>query len=180
MSRAQSARQYAKALLDTASADGALEAVAADFRDLGQLCATSRELRNFLASFYFLRPETRDSALAAVLGDSIAPFSRRFLAFLNEQKALHLLPDICENLARLYDHMSGRVQMRVTVSEAWTTERQTALDRELTAKFGPHEKPGFDVNPDLLGGFRIQANDQVYDYSVAGRLNALRRVLACA
>lgn len=58
-----------------------------------------------------------------------------------------------------------------------TPEFQNSISANLGAKHGSGLNLTFVTNPELIGGLRIKVGSDVYDGSIAGRLNTLQEVL---
>lgn len=66
----------------------------------------------------------------------------------------------------------------VTVARPLQQSQQDRLNKALSASFGRELTLNVDVDPQLVGGIRIQVGDEVLDSSIAGRLNDLNTKLA--
>ncbi|MFH0878516.1 MAG: ATP synthase F1 subunit delta [Lentisphaerota bacterium] len=176
----RSARQYAKALLDTAREKGEVDDVRRDLLELKDLLRQSRELRSFFEAFYILDRVKRLALLNEMFKGRLSDATDRFLIWLDERKALHSLSAVCDAFEKLYSQSIGQVTVRVSTAVDFAEDQKGLLFNRLRERFGPHGEPEVARNPELLGGFKIQVNDTVYDYSVKGKLDSLRRSLAHA
>lgn len=61
-----------------------------------------------------------------------------------------------------------------------TEEERRQLKRRLRERFGQEFVLRVEVDPSLIGGLVVRAKDQVFDGSVAGKLDALRERLRTA
>ena len=80
-----------------------------------------------------------------------------------------------ERLVRL------EIQKRQATIESATTlspELTNQVRADLTKKYGDDLTFDFRVNPELIGGLRVQVGSHVWDGSVRAKLNALRNNLA--
>ena len=62
---------------------------------------------------------------------------------------------------------------RVESAEPLTAAQQSALQTNLTRRYGPGLNSSFGHNPALLGGLRVKVGSDVFDGSVLARLQAL-------
>ena len=88
-----------------------------------------------------------------------------------------------ERLARQEAQQEAQAAGRVAIvrSAVRLTEEERALLRErLRERFGQEFILRVEIDPSLIGGLVIEAKDQVFDGSVAGRLNALSERLRTA
>ncbi len=108
---------------------------------------------------------------------------------LNEERVLHAVDVVSRSSVR--DRFAILKQFRrlirtrqrqflATVESAvpLSPEMQQRIEQDLqrVSKAGLHVS--FAVNPDLIGGMRIQAADDVYDGSVRGKLTELERTFS--
>lgn len=63
---------------------------------------------------------------------------------------------------------------RVESATALTPDLQAGVKANLVRKYGPNLNLMFAVNPDLIGGLRVQVGSDVYDGSVKARLTNLQ------
>jgi len=66
----------------------------------------------------------------------------------------------------------------VRTARPLTDEQQARLGASLARVYGREVTTHVEVQPELLGGVRVQVGDEVIDGTVAGRLDGLRRTMA--
>ena len=171
-------RQYAVALADIATAQGAADAVVQQLAGFGALYAESAELRNFMSSPAVTREAKHrviEKLLARVGGNKII---RNFLFVIVDHQRTHLLPEIIsavqEEIRRREGITEAQVSSAVELSKAQKAEMEFTLER-LTGK---RVEAKFSLEPSLLGGAVVRLGDTVYDGSLRSRLNNLRARLA--
>ena len=67
--------------------------------------------------------------------------------------------------------------MVITSAQELSNKEKRSLENQLRRKHGSETQVQYEVDPDLLGGMRIRIGDEVMDYTVAARLEALRERL---
>jgi F-type H+-transporting ATPase subunit delta len=80
---------------------------------------------------------------------------------------------ILEHFKRLVKLEEDRRTARVESSVALTPEQQTQVSQNLTRLYGPGLNISFIQNSALIGGLRARVGSDVYDSSVASRLEQL-------
>ena len=78
-----------------------------------------------------------------------------------------------------YEHQ-GLVVARVESAVELTDAQKNAILAKLEKKLGSDVALKCTVNPDLIGGLRIMAKDELYEGTVRGKLNQLKKNLADA
>jgi F-type H+-transporting ATPase subunit delta len=175
--RSRAAVRYAVALHDLAAAAQCGEAVARDMRRLRQWIAGVAGLSGFLANALLPR-QHRQTILSRLFEGAVEPLTWRFLCLVESKRRMGLLDDICASFLEHDEARQGIVRGRLT---AVATPGPAEVG-EITARAG--RRTGKRVvlqtaeDPALLGGYRLQVGDTVYDLSLAARLRMLRRTMA--
>ncbi len=99
-----------------------------------------------------------------VVAQVLATKPRGYLAILDHFKRLVKLD---------LERRTARVESPVPLPDA----QQAALRSNLTRRYGPGLIHVSDLNPDLIGGLRVQVGFDVFDGSVRARLAALEENL---
>jgi F-type H+-transporting ATPase subunit delta len=171
------ARVYAEALLNATERAGQttevldeLRAVVADVLDRVPV------LELFFASAAVGR-ERKETALRNAFEGRCSPVLYHFLQVLNHHDRLAFLRPIAEVANRLYERRSGRMPVAVRSAVPLSDEQQERLRQELREAFGREPILHQTIDPELLGGFRVQVGDWVYDASLRARLDEIRNQL---
>lgn len=82
------------------------------------------------------------------------------------------------NAAQVAAQQQGQVLALVTVAQKLDQARQQRLQDALTRTSGAPVKISYVVDPEVLGGIRVQIGDEIIDGSVRRRLDDLRLQLA--
>jgi len=124
-----------------------------------------------------LTTDQETALLSDLLGEELTREGRNFLAVLGEHGRIPLLPQIAE----LYEHLRAQHEktMDVTVTSAFEVDEadQRRLVEALKRHLQKDVKLSSSVDPGLLGGVVIRAEDTVIDNSVRGKLAKLSRAL---
>ena len=174
------ARPYAKALFDLAHGEKKLpqwsSALAA------AAVASDASVKRALAN-----PAFADGERAALVG-SIAgaikggellatPTGTNFLRIVAENGRLTVLPEIAAQFDALKADAENKVNVTVTAATAVDKALAEQIKKALEAKLGRTVELSLAVDPSLIGGAVIQADDMVIDGSVRTRLQRLTEKL---
>lgn len=88
------------------------------------------------------------------------------------------LHEVLEDFGRAAAARRDRMVARVTAAVPLTQEQRERLTAALARVYDRTMHLDVDVDPDLLGGLRVQVGDEVIDASVLTRLDEARRRLA--
>jgi len=170
-------RRYAKALFELAREDGSLDASRVSLEQLSEILAHHQDLKNVCSNPIFSR-EDRKQALEQVLGRLGAPpVIRRFLDILIAKHRLPYLPETVRAFAAMVDEEQGRQAVLVRVAKELKAKDQALLKSRLEVALGKQVALTIEAEPALIAGMVIQMGSEVFDGSVRGQLDMLRRTL---
>lgn len=174
------ARRYAEALFDVINASSRgrdVELVKGELARFVQAWEQCRDLLRALESpaVSRLAKDRVIRRLANVL--EISPLVRNFLCVVSRRRRLSKIRTIVEEFELLSDERRGIARVVAISAMALRAEQQRALVTALTRMLGKTVRLECRTDPDLIGGVKVRVNSTVYDGSVRGHLEALRRRL---
>ena len=177
---AAAANRYARALVDVVMASASTvqpEDAVRQLRAVEEMIAGSAELRTAL-----LTPAISNARKRAVIGRllkemSISELIRNFVYVVINHRRIGMLPEISEAFDLLMDQRLGFVRAEVTSASALDARRNASLEAELSRLTGKRMRLRFAVDSSLLGGAVARIGSTVYDGSIRGQLQQLRRQL---
>lgn len=92
---------------------------------------------------------------------------------LSKKKALRLLPDIVQGLRDLHG-LEDVSRITVTTAKPMTAASRTSVMSLIHKTYGAKAQVAEKIDPELLGGFSLQCEDDVTDYSLASLLKNLK------
>jgi F-type H+-transporting ATPase subunit delta len=174
------ANRYARALVDVVLDPGSAltpEDAVAQLRAAAEMVAQSAELRVAL-----LTPAIATSRKRAVMGkllDEIgtARIIRNFIYVVIDHRRIGILGEIREAFELVLDERMGFVRAEITSAAALDQNRSAGLESELSRLTGKRMRLRLAVDPELLGGATARIGSTLYDGSLRGQLEHLRREL---
>lgn len=179
MPRSPAARRYARALFDLAREQGRLDAVASDLAGLARL-GEHREDYEALVGAHALTQDQRRSLWRGMLEGRADPLTLRFALFLVHKNRAGLLAEIIREFRALYLQAQGIVAVDIVSARPLPEDQRRTVSERMEKKLGRKVEATLTVDPSLLGGFLVRADDTVYDYSVHHQLEQLHRRLVSA
>jgi len=148
-----------------------------ELRSFEQVLASSAELANALASPAVTRPRKR--AVISRLGQSlgISNITRNFLLVLVDHRRTSELSSIIAAFEKMVDERLGILQVEVASARELRPPQQQILVRQLETMTGKKIVLKLGVDDNLVGGMVVRLGSTIYDGSVRGQLEALRRQL---
>ena len=169
---------YARSLFEVGKEHDKLDDLKSQLDQFADELDGSRELQVFFFSPYFSSQEKKDG-ITKVLSGGDDHFVR-FLELLAERHRMPVLFRIRKEFDRLWAEENK--QLPVTITSAVELDKDTVKDlgKKIEEQTGQTIDLTADVDPDLIGGLRMQVGNMVYDATIRGRLEKLRREVARA
>jgi F-type H+-transporting ATPase subunit delta len=171
------ARRYAKALFDLAQQDKQLAPIREQLEQIDQSIRAHAELRDLCQNPRYHQEEKK--RILGSLADRIGspPILKRFLELLVQKNRLPQLPEITKVFGILVDEAQGVEHVRVRAARPLSKDQQSQLKRQLETLTRRNVDLVVNEEPSLIGGMVVYAGTRVYDGSVKGQLQRLRREL---
>jgi F-type H+-transporting ATPase subunit delta len=172
------ARVYAKALLEAAIPVNKVDEYQEAFDTLVGNPLVQAPTQSDIASLLTggLIPIAKlEAALIAVFESKTDKLFLNFLLVLNKHGRLELLRPVAAQYRALRDEFHKRVRVLVKSASPLTDEQRAAVKTLAETRFHLNPVLVEVIDPDLLGGLRLQVGDRMLDLSVRGRLDALMK-----
>ena len=101
----------------------------------------------------------------------------KVLEVLIRNRRINDLDSVVDALAAMIRHATGTLAAQVRTAHRLTDQELKTLRRLLEEKFARKVELEVSVDPGLLGGFVAKVESEVYDASVAGKINKFRESL---
>jgi F-type H+-transporting ATPase subunit delta len=175
MSVKRIAGRYAKSLLDLSVEQGKTDAVRDDLTHFVE-AVKNRDLY-LLVKSPIVSPDKKSSIFREIFGKSYGELTNAFFDIILRKGRESYLPEIATEFLEMYNAHKGitsvTIKTATALSEAALADIKTKLlDSDLTAKDLDVETI---VDPEIIGGFVLQIGDNLYDASIAHKLDALRK-----
>ena len=170
------ARPYAEALFKAALERNALGAVA---EGLAFVAAAERDeqMRSALGNPKVSAKQKKE-LLAAVAGERVSPELSNLLSILVDNHREVLVGSIHTQFEELKNEHEKVLRARITSAQPLTDAQRAEILGALERRYGKKIEAELDVDPQLLGGARVQVGDQVTNASVRDALAQMAAALA--
>jgi F-type H+-transporting ATPase subunit delta len=173
-----SQRRYASAAFTVAARSGEYDAW------VQALTEVTRVLQMPSARSVFMSPAVppvqKSAALDRIL-PTAPPMVRNFLHILVNRDRIDEVPGIVDALRELINAQRGIITADVTTAVPLDAELERVVAQRLATRLGRDPQKmqiRSRVDPSIIGGVVARVGDQVFDDSVRGRIERLRRTLA--
>ncbi len=174
------ASRYARALADLVldpSRGLDPEALVGELEALEQALAASADLRNVLLS-PAVTPARKRAVVARLASDlGISRVLRNSLYVLIDHRRTAMLGDIREAFRAIVDERTGAVEAGVATARELSGDERNRVGSRLGRLTGKRVRCKFNLDEELIGGMTVRIGSTIYDGSVRGQLEALRRRL---
>lgn len=169
------ASRYAKSILDLAVERGQLEDVYKDMLYLQQLVKASRDFLGMLRS-PVIAPDKKQSIIDAIAGKNVGELTNAFTRLLVSKGREGDLPEISQSFISQYKTRKSIHTVKLTTAAPISDAVKNSIVEQVkrTSNMANIELETA-VNPDLIGGFVLQAGDKLVDASVAYELKEISR-----
>ncbi len=177
------ANQYAKALMEVVARPGARltpEAALTQLETFAATLAAAPELKGVMLSPAVPREAKRRAMgrVSDLLG--LDALIRNFLDVITARRRVSLFSLITAAFRAQIDERNGVVRAQVAAARPLDAAQQAEVAASLARVTGKKVLCDYTVDPSLVGGLSVKIGSTVYDGSVQGQLEGLRRRLSSA
>jgi len=168
--------RYARAFADvTISQKLNAEKTVAELAEIATLVNGSRELRNVLQNPAVSRAQKLallDAVMKRTGGNKLL---RNFLAVLIDHRRIGNVGEVVEQFKKELDRLMGIAEARVSSARSLSAAEKKSLEQQLAEVTGMAVRATYTEDTALLGGVTVRVGSTIYDGSVQGRLERMRK-----
>jgi len=169
------ASRYAKSLIDLAIERGQLETVYSDMLYLNQLVKVSRDFLNLLRS-PIVPGDKKLAVIDAIAGKNISELTSAFAKLLVNKGREADMPEITSAFIKQYKDKKGIHIIKLTTAVPVSEDlKKSIVDQVKKTSNMEQIELEEKVDPNIIGGFVLQAGDRLIDASIAYDLKAIAR-----
>lgn len=172
------ARNYAQALLEVAKGDlNKQDLFQKEVKEINELILKNEEIKKFITNPVISKDEKKK--FVETLRQSVSFEIMNFLYLLIDKQRFNILSAIQDELTKLVNKAKGIVIAEVSGVSEIDSNTLEKLREKLENILGKGEKILIKskIEPDLIGGLKVRINDLVFDGSIKGRLENIKRRL---
>ena len=170
------ARPYAEAVFRLAKQGNALPA----WSDALNLIATvyqDPQMRAAMANPSVASADI-EKLLLAICGERIDGIARNLIQLLVHNRRLSVLAEIRERFEQLKLEDEGKLDAKISSAFPMEEAQRNQVVNLLSSRFKRKINATVTVDPDLIGGIKVEVGDKVWDASVRGRLQTMAATLS--
>lgn len=169
------ANRYAKSLLDLATEQNSLDAIWNDVQFLTRVCKGNPDFVKMLES-PVITSDKKLNVLKAITENRVNQLTTLFLKLLIEKTRESNLNEILTAFQQQYYELKNIYKVKFTSAHEVSPELQDQIKSKIqAAKKLENIEWIADVDPSLIGGFKLQLNDLLIDASISHDLKDIQR-----
>ena len=167
-------RRYADALFNASLKSNIVDTVYSDLKELSERMETNREFQYFL-----LTPRIKKSRKVDLIGQifsgRFSEITLSFLCLLLEKRRQEHIKRIFGYYKVLYDKYHNRAEIETTSSVEFTDEEKAQIKSTLEKITGKSVTVTNTIDSSLIGGLITKIGNTVYDNSIKGQLESMKK-----
>ena len=173
MSEFRLATRYAKSLIDIAQQQSKLEAIYGDMLLLRKVIKSSRDFLLMLRN-PIIHPDKKIKVIEQLFRDKVDLITFSFMKLVIQKGREAFLPEVVESFITQYNKLKKIIIVKFTSAVPVDEELVSRVRKLVEAKTGfTNIELETKVVPDIIGGYILQYEDQMYDASILRHLEVL-------
>lgn len=172
----QAGTVYGEALYELARGENLEDAILQELSVLEEAFRAEPDYLKLLCCANLSKAE-RCAVLDEAFRGRLQPYLLNFLKILVEKGYIGAFDQCCQAYTRRYNDSHGILPVTAVTAVAMTPEQREALTQKLSRITGKTVRLHNKLDPDVLGGVRLDYDGKRLDDTVAHRLDAIRGLL---
>lgn len=178
MSVIRIASRYAKSIIDLAAERGELEEVLSDMQGM-QAAVKNRDLYLLFKS-PIIKSDKKRAVFNAIFDGKISKLSSEFFNIIMRKGREQYIPEIATDFIRQYKENSHITTIQLTTAHEIDQSILDGIEAKLLASNVTDKKVEIEnkVDESIVGGYILEIGDKLYDDSVKGKLDKLKKAFS--
>jgi len=164
---------YSAAVYSVASAEGKLDSVKSELKDVAEAFRSNEELRSTLSD-RLLAPATRNQIVDDLLNGKTSDVTKSLVGMIISAGQGYAFPEIVGSFLDRCSTGKGQQLATVKSAVALSQDQISRLTKALSASVGSEVEINNVVEPDLVGGIVTLIGDKVIDGSLRSKLDNMK------
>lgn len=170
------AKEYGQALFELAKEEHIEGKILDELRVLRKILSSNQDLLKLLDAPN-INLEERIKVIDDVFKGRMHEYLCSFLKLMTERRHIPELFDCFREYEHCYEDMNAIIEAKVTSAVELSPEQKEALYEKLREKAGKTVVMKYYVDPELLGGIRVNMDGVLFEGTVKARLDEMRNNL---
>lgn len=169
-------RRYTLALYEECLKRNKVEIVSADLESIRNLISENRKLFLFFRS-PVIGKRKKSEVTEKIFKNKVDDIVFNFILLLIDRSRENIFTEIISDFLEFKDTKNGIIEANISSAVKLDENIRKNIINSLEKYSGKKCKPRYEVDQDLIGGFRIKFNDIVLDASIKRQLALLKNKL---
>lgn len=179
MSEAVVAKRYAEALFQIGTEKNTLQSLGNDLRIIRDVFTGNKEISMFLSHPRVSGETKKDMIDNALKG--IDKYAVNTLKLMIDRDRTDIIPLLTDYFINLVNEENKVAEGKVYSVRELTKNEKSELEKSFAKRLNKKQIELTNiVDPSILGGVKIQIGNTIYDGTISGKLNRLKRNIATA
>ncbi|AJY74563.1 F0F1 ATP synthase subunit delta [Paenibacillus beijingensis] len=170
------AKRYAKALFEIALQHNLVAEVEEQLKLVVDTLKQDQEIERFL-TFPNIDVSKKIELIKGAFADRVSSIVSNTIALLISRGRSDIIHDVYEAFRKVAGEATGRSHATVFTAQPLTAEELAKIEARFGSASGKQIAAEQVVDPSLLGGIQVRIGDRLYDGSLAGKLERLRKTM---
>ncbi|CAN5407826.1 F0F1 ATP synthase subunit delta [soil metagenome] len=167
-------RRYSLALYTAAKEGKVLPEVEKDVKMIIESLEGSRELTLFFSN-PVINSEKKIAIIKELFEGKISPLTLDYLYLLVEKKRENIVIDLLKDFVQLKNDNDGIVDTIIETTVEMDSKEKEKMNKKVEGYLNLKINPTYEINKDLIGGFRVKFKDTIIDASIKRQLEVLKK-----
>lgn len=158
-------KRYAQALMEVEDP----RVVLSELLNIEEIFTKNEELKDFL-EHPIISIEDKKSVISEVFGNKVSEKVLNFLYLITQERRVEAFSSILECLKADVDALNKVIRATVTSAVEFEESSKERLKSVLEQKTNARMSLVYEIEPSLIGGFRVKIQDKVFDLSTRAKL----------
>ncbi|MDH4227243.1 MAG: ATP synthase F1 subunit delta [Deltaproteobacteria bacterium] len=177
MKKGSSAKRYAKALIDIAIADKAVEKTGKELSSVAAAFAEGTELMKVVLNPMYKMEDRKAVASEVCVKVGTSDTIKRFTVLLVETGVIKYIDDVAASYTKFEDEVSGRLRVTVEAASELSPATLDAVKAKLKAETKKDIILTFKKDAAIIGGLVVKVGNLTLDASIKSQLSKIREKL---
>jgi len=173
MTMADVGKEYGRALFELAEEEALDMALVEEIRTLEKILKENPDLIKLLDAPN-INLEERINVIDTVFADRVHKYLCSFMKLLTEKRYFQEIFDCFIEYKNCIEEKNSIIEAHVTSAAPLSEEQKDALYSKLTKKANKKIIVKYEVDPELLGGIRVNMDGELFEGTIKARLHELR------
>ncbi len=166
--------RYAKSIYELAVELKQVDAVRDDFILIDSVCMQNRDFRLLLSS-PIVHVGKKKAIIRQIFEGKLSEVTANLLEIILRKHREKYLHDIAQRYLALYDKRHNIIRGKIVSATPLQPEQRQAIIDLVKSELKTDFRLTEEVDPELIGGFRLLVGDRLFDGSIATRLRELQQ-----